>query len=135
MSRYEALEPPKNPDSTNLTTLEPWRDALKASYISHEYLVSRGKHLRDLEKNGKEEWLAGNEELVDILRGLEEELVRTKESIDHIVVERQRSQQSVQGELMILEEGWKKGVSRTLETEVAADELRRQILDSMKHSA
>lgn len=132
LSRYEALEPPTRTNSISPESQDLWRNVLKASYISHEYLTSRTRCLHELDTKGKEEWLAGNEGLVLALKSLEEELAKTKEDIDHVVVERQRSQQSIEGELRLLEDGWKRGVSRTLETEVAADDLRLQILESMK---
>lgn len=138
LSRYEALEPPQtspHSDKNHPETLEIWRNALKTAYISHEYLAGRTKHLSDLNATGKEEWLAGNEELVGVLKGLEEDLARTKEQIDLMAVTRESQQRAVEGELRVLEESWKKGIARVLETEVAAENLRHQILEARRIGA
>lgn len=138
LSRYEALERPQtspHSDKNHPETLDLWRNALKASYISHEYLAGRTKHLSELNTSGKEEWLAGNETLVGILKSLEEELATTKEQIDLTVVAREREQKGIEGELRVLEEAWKKGVGRVLETELAAEGLRNQILQARRSGA
>lgn len=71
----------------------------------------------------------------DILRDLERELAQRKTEIDVCVVERKNAQESAGGEIKGLEEGWKKGVGRVLETEVAAEGIRRQILERRRMGA
>jgi pre-mRNA-splicing factor SPF27 len=138
LTRYEALDPPStSPDSDEKSpeTLDLWRATLASAYTSREYLAGRTKKLEELNGNGKEEWLAGNEELVAVLKGLEEELAQKKEEIDLVVVARRNAQEAVAGELTLLEDGWKKGVGRVLETEVAAEGVRGQILDARRGGA
>lgn len=131
LSRYEAIEPPKtspHSDTRDPATLAAWKAALQQAYTSHVYLSGRGRNLEALNEVGKEQWLAGNEELVQLLSGLEQELARKKEEIDLVVVERQRAQGAVEGELKLLERGWREGVGKVLETEVAAESVRGEIL-------
>lgn len=138
LSRYEALDPPAtSPDSDEKhpETLRLWKEALQKAYTNHVYLAGRMKNLALLNETGKVEWLAGNEALVEILKGLEEELAKKKQEIDLVVLARQNTQQAVAGELSLLEEGWKKGVGRVLETEVAAEGLRLQILELRRKGA
>ena len=63
------------------------------------------------------------------MRDLERELAERKTEIDLLVVERKNAQEAVSGEVNSLEQTWKRGVSRVLETEVAAEGVRRDILD------
>lgn len=77
----------------------------------------------------------GNSQLEDVLRILERELADRKTEIDVVVVERKTAQENVGGEVQGLEETWKRGVSRILETEVAAEGVRREILERRRDSA
>jgi pre-mRNA-splicing factor SPF27 len=132
LSLYEALEPPAtSPDSDKKhpETLRKWREALSKAYTSHAYLTSRQNNLHLLEQFGKNSWLISNSQLEDILRDLERELAERKTEIDLLVVERKNAQEAVSGEVNSLEQTWKRGVSRVLETEVAAEGVRRDILD------
>jgi len=70
-----------------------------------------------------------------VLRGLERELAQTKEQIDLVVVERKNAQEAVGAEIQGLEVGWKRGVGRVLETEVAAEGVRRAILEARRAGA
>jgi len=88
-----------------------------------------------LEKYGKNSWLIGNSQLEDILRGLEKELAETKAEIDGVVIERKNAQEAVGGEVKGLEEAWRRGVGRVLETEVAAEGVRREILERRREGA
>ena len=69
------------------------------------------------------------------MRGLERELAQTKEQIDLVVVERKNAQEAVGAEIQGLEVGWKRGVGRVLETEVAAEGVRRAILEARRAGA
>ena len=136
LSRYEALEPPTtspHSDEKHPETLQKWRNALSKAYTSHAYLTGRQNNLALLEKFGKNAWLIGNSQLEDILRGLERELAERKTEIEMVVIERKNAQEAVGPEIMGLDEGWKRGVGRVLEVEVAAEEVRRQILDKRRH--
>ncbi len=88
-----------------------------------------------LEKYGKNAWLEGNRQLEDVLRALERELEERKAEIDGVVIERKRAQEEVGGEIKGLEETWKRGVGRVLETEVAAEGVRREILERRREGA
>jgi len=46
-----------------------------------------------------------------------------------VVVARKSAQEGVAGEIVGLGETWRRGVGRVLETEVAAEGLRREILE------
>lgn len=88
-----------------------------------------------LERYGKNAWLEGNRQLEDVLRGLERELEVRKGEIDGVVIERKRAQEEVAGEIRGLEEAWRRGVGRVLETEVAAEGVRREILERRREGA
>lgn len=77
----------------------------------------------------------GNAQLEDILRGLERELEERKKEVDLVVVERKGAQEGVGGELVGYEEAWKRGVGQVLETEVAAEGVRRMILERRREGA
>ena len=138
LSRYEAVEPPRtspHSDEKDPQSLEQWKEALKRAYISQSYLTQRQTNLALLEKYGKNGWLVGNSQLEDVLRALEMELAERKTEIDGVVVERKGAQENVGGEVKGLEETWKRGVGRILETEVAAERVRREILERRRHFA
>ncbi|KAE9378025.1 BCAS2 family protein [Stipitochalara longipes BDJ] len=137
-SRYEAVEPPStSPHSDERTpeTLIAWRDALQKTYTSQSYLVGRTTNLALLEKYGKNAWLIGNAQSEDVLRGLEKEFAERKAEIDGVVIERKNAQEAVGGEVKGLEETWKRGVGRVLETEVAAEGVRKEILERRREGA
>ncbi|CAG8976309.1 hypothetical protein HYALB_00005715 [Hymenoscyphus albidus] len=133
LSRYESLSAPsstKTPDSLHL-----WRTALQRARTSSTYLSSRRTNLALLEQYGKNAWLISNAQLEDILRGLERELAAVKGEMDGVVIERRGAQEGVGGEMSALEEGWRKGVGRVLETEVACEQVRREILERRRGGA
>lgn len=132
-TRYESLAAPTS-TAHDEASLAAWRDALTQAHTSHTYLSQRSTNLQGLEKDGKgkEDWLAGNEELVSELGQLEKELAGTKEAIDFLAVERRNRQEAVKGEMEALDRAWKGGVGRVLETEVAGESVRRQILDARR---
>ncbi|KAK6583881.1 hypothetical protein PZA11_003611 [Diplocarpon coronariae] len=116
-------------------TLQKWRTALERAYTSQSYLEGRIANLELLERYGKNAWLEGNRQLEDVLRALERELEERKGEIDGVVIERKNAQEAVSGELKGLEEGWRRGVGRVLETEVAAEAVRREILERRRECA
>jgi pre-mRNA-splicing factor SPF27 len=139
MKRYEDLDAP---DNTNPTTdedtpelLERWNKALKQAYTSSEYVEGRLTQLGLLEKFGKNAWLVGNSQLEDILKAIETELADVRKQQEEVETLRRSQQESVQGEIQTLEETWKKGVGRVLETEVAAEGLKQQILEKRRAGA
>lgn len=88
-----------------------------------------------LEENGKNAWLIGNSQLEDILRGLEKELAETKEAVENVNKERKIAQEAGMGELVGLEETWKRGVGAILDVELAAEGLRLKILEQRRMMA
>jgi pre-mRNA-splicing factor SPF27 len=88
-----------------------------------------------LEQFGKNAWLIGNSQLEDVLRSLERGLADTKQEIDMVVVERKNRQEGVSGEIEMLEENWKRGVGRVLDIEVAAEGVRREVLEKRRGGA
>jgi len=137
-ARYESLEPPAtspHSDENHPETLTQWRSALSKAYTAQTYLQGRQTNLALLDQFGKNAWLIGNSQLEDVLRGLERELAQTKEQIDLVVVERKNAQEAVGAEIQGLEGGWKRGVGRVLETEVAAEGVRREILEARRAGA
>lgn len=130
LSRYEAQETPEQ-DAPTSRLLE----VLSNAYVSDAYLSIRRANLELLDRSGKNAWLLGNYQLEDELRQLERELADTKREIDVVNLERQRRQEDVKGEMEMLEQTWRTGVGRVLETEVAVEELREQIREEMRRRA
>lgn len=139
LKRYEDLDAPENTNPTSdedkPELLERWNKALKQAYISSEYVDSRLTQLGLLEKFGKNAWLVGNSQLEDILKGIEAELAEVRKQHEEVETLRRSQQESVRGEVTTLEETWKKGVGRVLETEVAAESLKQQILERRRAGA
>lgn len=137
--RYEEPEAPPNTDPTSdedkPELLERWNAVLKQAYTSSEYVSSRLIQLGLLEKFGKNAWLIGNLQLEDILRSIEAELADVRKQQEEVETLRRSQQESVHGEITTLEETWKKGVGRVLETEVAAEGLKQQILEKRRAGA
>jgi pre-mRNA-splicing factor SPF27 len=88
-----------------------------------------------LEGFGKNAWLVGNSQLEDVLRDLERELARTKQETESVNKSRKAEQEAIEGELDVLEEGWRRGIGRVVEAEIAAEELRREILRRRREGA
>ena len=139
MKRYEDLDAPENTNPTSdedkPELLERWNKALKQAYTSSEYVEGRLTQLGLLEKFGKNAWLVGNLQLENILKGIEAELADVRKQQEEVESLRRSQQESVQGEIQTLEETWKKGVGRVLETEVAAEGLKQQILEKRRAGA
>lgn len=129
LKRYESLDAPETSD------LASWRESLSRAYISQTYLRQRAANLTLLESHGKNAWLIGNSQLEDLLKDVERELAERKTEIDNVVLSRQGAQESVGGEIKGLEEAWKRGVGRVLETEVAAEGVRREVLERRREGA
>ncbi|KAK5658559.1 hypothetical protein OQA88_1952 [Cercophora sp. LCS_1] len=130
LSRYEAPETPSTDAAPEeLTAL------LSRAYASHAYVSSRRAHLALLDSYGKNAWLIGNWHLEGELKAIEKELAETKKAIDVLTLQRKTAQGEVGGEIHGLEETWKRGIARVLETEAAAESLRREILETRRESA
>ncbi|OAL63093.1 BCAS2 domain-containing protein [Trichophyton rubrum] len=138
LSRYEAPEiPPSStdPNANPATVIDDWKQTLRRAYAAHLHLSTRKENLALLEAHGKNAWLIGNMQLEEILRRTEKELHDTTEATEAINRERKLRQESVRGELAALEDTWRRGVSGTLNVEIAAEKLRRDILDMRRQQA
>jgi pre-mRNA-splicing factor SPF27 len=128
-SRYEALDAPTT------DSLDDWRRVLNQAYTSYTYLNGRAANLTLLDQHGRNAWLIGNAHLETELGALEKELARAQEQAAQIENERKMAQEDVRGEMEVLEDTWRKGVSRALEAEIAAEDLRRRILEERRKAA
>ncbi|KAI1204667.1 Pre-mRNA-splicing factor SPF27 [Annulohypoxylon truncatum] len=130
LSRYEAPpSPPSSPSATNPRTLE---SSLRRAYTASTYLRGRQAHLQLLDAYGKNAWLVGNWQLEAEVQALERDLAASKREIDLVNIQRRRLQDDVGGELRGLDDTWKRGVSRVLETEIATEQLRQQVLEKQR---
>ena len=139
LKRYEDLDAPETTDPVSdedrPKLLQQWNKALKQAYTRSEYVQGRLTQLGLLEKFGKNAWLVGNSQLEDILKGIEAELADLRKQQEETEMMRRSQQDSVSGEIKTLEETWKKGLGRVLETEVAAEGLKQQILEERRAGA
>lgn len=103
--------------------------------MSSSHLSKRHENLTLLEENGKNAWLIGNSQLEDLLRGIEKELADTKEAAEEVNKQRKLAQEARQGELVALEDTWKRGVGSVLDVELASEGLRMQILEHRRQTA
>lgn len=69
------------------------------------------------------------------MKELERELADIRIQQEAVENERRAQQEAVRGEMTTLEETWKRGVGRLLETEVAAEGLKQQILERRRAGA
>ncbi|KAK4226512.1 Pre-mRNA-splicing factor SPF27 [Podospora fimiseda] len=129
-SRYSSLPtPPENPTHESLQTV------LSQAYTSQAHISLRRTHLALLDSYGKNAWLTGNYHLEGELKALESELAATKKEIDLLTLRRKAAQDQAGPELLELEKTWKAGVGRVLETEAAAEALRREVLEVRRRQA
>ncbi|KAI1178626.1 breast carcinoma amplified sequence 2-domain-containing protein [Nemania sp. FL0916] len=132
LTRYEAQDPPppfSTSPNTKPTDLTP---ALTRAYTSHTYLQHRQTHLHLLDAYGRNAWLVSNWQSESRLADLERELAAARREIDVLNIQRRRAQEHVGEEIRGLEETWKKGVGRVLETELATEELRQRVLEKQR---
>ncbi|EKG12464.1 Breast carcinoma amplified sequence 2 [Macrophomina phaseolina MS6] len=131
LSRYEALDAP----AADPSDLDAWRATLRAAYISSSFLTARVTNLSLLERYGKNAWLVSNAQLEAELRDVEADLAAAKEGVERVEQARRSAQQAAAPEMVLLEEGWRTGVKRVVETEAAAEGLRRKILERKRAMA
>ena len=122
-------------DTTNPEVMETWRMTLQNVYASSTHLHTRLQNLALLEQFGKNAWLIGNTQLENILKGLEKELIETKEQVEQMNQTRQLTQEGIRGEMDGLTEGWKKGIGRLVEVQVATEKVRRDTLALRREGA
>ncbi|CCC08938.1 hypothetical protein SMACR_03234 [Sordaria macrospora] len=133
LTRYSSIPEIPSPadlsqmDSSEATTL--LQSLLEKAYTDHTYVASRRAHLALLDTYGKNAWLIGNWQLEGELKAIEKELADAKREIDLVTLQRKQAQDEAGPEILGLEDTWKKGVGRVLETEAAVEGLRRQVLE------
>ena len=138
LSRYEAPEPPSTTHTSDGEKAEisrEWQDTLQKAYASSSYLSTRITNLSLLDEYGKNAWLIGNSQLEEILKDLERELVEIREATEEVNRARKSVQEGSRGEIEGLEQAWRRGVGRMLEVEVAAEGLRREILERRRQQS
>ncbi|KAM6487908.1 breast carcinoma amplified sequence 2 [Trichoderma sp. SZMC 28011] len=144
LSRYEAQELPPPPTkkstrskkpSASSSSVEASRQPLSNAFISSSYLSSRAQNLSLLDTHGRNAWLLSNYHLEAELRSLERDLAATKRDMDLLNAARASRQNEVKGEMQGLEQNWREGVGRVLETEIAVQELREQIRQELRSRA
>ncbi|KAI1112347.1 Pre-mRNA-splicing factor SPF27 [Nemania sp. NC0429] len=133
LSRYEVQD--DDDDQTLPSDPDELSPRLSRAYATHTYLAGREAHLRLLDAYGKNAWLVANWQAEAHLGALERELAAARREIDVVNVGRRRLQDDVGEELKGLEETWKKGVGRVLETEIATEALRQQVLERQRGGA
>ncbi|KAI0009951.1 Pre-mRNA-splicing factor SPF27 [Xylariaceae sp. FL0662B] len=128
LSRYEAPDSSSSPTPTSPSTSSP--SALARAHTAHAYLTARHAHLRLLDAYGRNAWLVGNWQLEAELARLERELAAARRDVDLVNLRRRGAQNDAAAgaELRGLEDAWRRGVGRVLETEVAAEALRQEVL-------
>ncbi|KAH6899666.1 Pre-mRNA-splicing factor SPF27 [Thelonectria olida] len=124
LSRYEAPSSSANPSA-----------ALPPAAVAQSYLASRHTNLALLDRWGKNAWLLGNHALEAELQALERDLAAAKRDVDLVNLERRNRQEAVGAEMTTLDETWRAGVGRVLETEVAVEELRARIREELARRA
>ncbi|KAI1762399.1 Pre-mRNA-splicing factor SPF27 [Hypoxylon sp. FL1150] len=129
LSRYEASDPDSSLSPSDPASLQ---SSLSRAYSAAAYLSGRHAHLQLLDAYGKNAWLVGNWQLEAELRSLEKELDETRKEVDVVNIQRRRAQDEVGGELKGLDDTWRRGVGRVLETEVATEGLRQQVLERQR---
>lgn len=79
--------------------------------------------------------MVSNDQLEQILRDAEKDVVARKLDVETLEAERRTRQQVSKGEIESLEQSWRVGVGRMLEVEVGAEALRREILERKRLAA
>ncbi|OJD14999.1 hypothetical protein AJ78_04721 [Emergomyces pasteurianus Ep9510] len=138
LSRYEAPEAPVDTLSSGkepAEVLDSWIQTLRKAYTASSHLSTRQENLSLLDTHGKNAWLIGNSQLEDILRQVEKELQETKEAANSVHRERKIRQETARGELVGLEDAWKRGISGIIDVELAAEKMRRDILERRRQQS
>ncbi|PGG95649.1 pre-mRNA-splicing factor SPF27 [Blastomyces parvus] len=138
LSRYEAPEAPEDTLASGkepAQVLDSWQQTLRKAYTASAHLSTRQENLGLLDAHGKNAWLIGNSQLEDILRRIEKELQDTKEATEAVHKERKMRQETARGELVGLEDAWRRGVGGIIDVELAAEKIRRDILARRRQQA
>lgn len=141
LSRYEVQEAPASsrPGPRGVSEDKAaLRAALGRAYAASTFLTHRHAHLVLLEAHGRNAWLLGNYALEGLAAEVQREAAGERREVDLLALARRRAQggggedggeagSGAGEELRALEEAWRSGVGRVLETEVAAVALEREL--------
>lgn len=134
LSRYELLDPPEG-GAAAADPAAAWQPVLQQAYASAQYLKARETNLGLLEAYGKNAWLISNSRVEDELRGLEKEVEAARLEGEQVAQARRALEQAAAGEMEGLEQSWRVGVGRMIETQAAAEGLRQQILERKRQQS
>lgn len=104
------------------------KSALATAYANIAYLQGRQTNIALLEEYGKNAWLISNSHLDDIQKRLDAELAVTKEQSENINRMRKTTQEDSKGELMSLDSTWKEAIGKIVETQLATDALKQELV-------
>ncbi|UKZ77946.1 hypothetical protein TrVFT333_005680 [Trichoderma virens FT-333] len=116
-------QPPLNPSTSPATKPKSF-----PLHPKHQPAHPKNSH-------GRNAWLLSNYHLEAELRSLERDLAATKRDMDLLNAARASRQNDVKAEMQGLEQNWREGVGRVLETEIAVQELREQIRQELRSRA
>ncbi|PHH61910.1 hypothetical protein CDD81_7715 [Ophiocordyceps australis] len=133
LSRYEAQD--LGSPTCTAVSIEAIRSGLENSCLSYTYLEARAENLALLENSGAQAWLCANYHAEHLLAQTEALLAQQRRAIDLLNARRLERQQSVADELRTLDDAWRKGVARVVETQLAVQNIRQQIRNELKPRA
>lgn len=119
----------ESPDNISADSdLEILQSTLRTAYANIAYLQGRQTNISLLEEYGKNAWLISNSHLGDVQKRLERELATTKERSENVNRTRKAIQEESRGEMLALDDTWKQAISKVVDTQLATDNLRRQLV-------
>lgn len=84
---------------------------------------------------GKNAWLVHNSALEDLLHGYERELVRVREEVGRVNLERKGFQEQGRGRMEVGEREWREGVGRVLEVGVGVRGVEEGVRGLLRRGA
>ena len=130
LSRYESFD-----EISAESDVEIMKSALQTAYANITYLRDRQMNISLLEEYGKNAWLVSNSQLEDVQKRLDAELAETKEQSENTNRMRKAAQENSRGELLGLEDTWKQGIGRIIETQLATDQLKQDLIQKQSQLA
>ena len=134
LSRYSVGDSPPLATSGTNDDNNSGTEAAALLTAAH-HLSTRSTNLNLLNRFGKNAWLVHNAQLEAELRACETELAALKAQCDAVNKERKAAQESARPEMLRLQARWGDAVGTVLQTEVAAEHIRLQILSLRRQQA
>ena len=134
LSRYDVGESPTAPlsngnnNNSSSSSNNNNNNNAEATVVAAHHLSTRAVNLNLLNRFGKNAWLVHNAQLEAELRACEAELAELKAQCDAVNKERKAAQEHARPEMLRLQARWGDAVGTVLQTEVAAEQIRLQIL-------